>query len=71
MNPGQNIRNFRKQRNLSQKRLAEMVNISPSYLCDVEKGRCNASLRVIVDLAVVLQVNVNELLIDSFEKSKM
>lgn len=62
MSLGQQIKNIRQEQNLSQKQLAQLVQISPSYLCDVEKGRCNCSIRVLKRISLVLNVEIAELL---------
>ena len=62
MDIGNNIRLLRIQKGLNQKQLAERSGISPSYLCDLEKGRFDGSIRVLQCIAAALDVNVSELL---------
>ncbi|MEM1485555.1 helix-turn-helix transcriptional regulator [Oscillospiraceae bacterium PP1C4] len=62
MNVGQQIKNLRQQRHYSQKQLAQLAQISPSYLCDMEKGRYSGSLRILSRIALVLGVELAELL---------
>ncbi len=62
MNTGKTIRNIRQQQHLSQKQLAQLVEISPSYLCDMEKGRYNGSVRVLQKIAAALKVDLATLL---------
>ena len=62
MDIGQKIKNLRQERNYSQKRLAELAGIAPSYLCDIEKGRYDGSVRALAKIAEALQVELKELL---------
>ncbi|MBE6905023.1 helix-turn-helix domain-containing protein [Marasmitruncus massiliensis] len=62
MSIGQQIKNIRQERHLSQKQLAQMAQISPSYLCDVEKGRCNCSIKILKRISLALNVEIAELL---------
>ena len=59
---GQRIRNYRKQRGLSQEQLAEAVNISVTHMSHIETGNTKLSLPVLVALAGVLQVACDDLL---------
>ena len=56
------IRLLRIQKGLNQKQLAERSGISPSYLCDLEKGRFAGLIRVLQCIATALNVCVSELL---------
>lgn len=62
MSIGQQIKNIRQERHLSQKQLAQMAQISPSYLCDVEKERCNCSIKILKRISLALNVEIAELL---------
>ncbi|BCG94453.1 helix-turn-helix domain-containing protein [Mesorhizobium sp. 131-2-1] len=57
-----NLRRLRHARGLSQDDLAYEAQVSRSYLSQIEKGKYYASLRIIEQLAVVLQVEPWELL---------
>lgn len=61
---GQRIRKFRKARGLSQERLAECVGISTTHMSHIETANTKLSLPVLVDLARVLEVQVDTLLYD-------
>ncbi|WP_177199267.1 helix-turn-helix domain-containing protein [Clostridium frigidicarnis] len=64
---GENIKKLRKERNLTQKQLAELIKISTSYLQQLELGQKeNPSINVLDKLAEVLNVQVDYLL-DRFE----
>lgn len=58
-----NIKKFRKEKNISQRELAKLVNISPGYLSHLENGgRKNPSILLIKKIAQVLEKNMNDLL---------
>ena len=56
------IRKFRKQKNISQEKLAELIDKCPSYISYIETGRKRLSLETLVDIANTLQVSADELL---------
>ena len=66
---GKRIRAKRKQMDLSQEELAEMVNISTVHMSHIETGNTKLSLPVLVDLANALQVRADDLLFDSSRDS--
>lgn len=41
---GLKIRTIRKEKGLSQERLAEMANLHPTYISNIEQGKVNASI---------------------------
>lgn len=51
---GLNIAYFRKQRGISQIKLAEMVNISRTHMSRIETADCAVSLDVIFDICDAL-----------------
>ena len=53
---GLNIAYYRKERGLSQMRLAEMVNVSRTHMSRIETADCAVSLDVIFDLCDALGV---------------
>ena len=58
MNIGEKIKNLRKERKISQKRLAELSGISGSFLCDIEKGRTNPSIVTLQKIANNLNTEI-------------
>ena len=58
----ENIKNRRKQLNISQSKLAEMINMSANYITDIENQRTWVSDTTIVKIASALGVEVFELL---------
>ena len=67
---GRRIKAARTRLDMTQERLAEQVNLSPSHLSNIETGTTKVSLPTIVKLANALQVSVDRLLADSVVQSK-
>jgi DNA-binding XRE family transcriptional regulator len=56
------IREYRIQKGMNLKELAEKAEISTGYLCHLEKGtRVNPSIKVIEKIAKVLGKNISDL----------
>lgn len=53
---GLNIAFYRKQRNLSQIQLAELVNISRTHMSRIETADCAVSLDVVFDICDALYI---------------
>ena len=68
---GKRIKIARIKADLTQERLAEMVEISPTHMSNVETGTTRVSLSTIVSLANALSVTVDDLLCDSVIKAKV
>lgn len=58
---GQNIAKYRKTKQISQEKLAEMVDLSREYITRVEKGQKNISLKKLFAIADALEVGFNKL----------
>ena len=67
---GRRIKAARIRLDMTQERLAEKVNLSPSHLSNIETGTTKVSLPTIIKLANALQVSVDSLLTDSVVQSK-
>lgn len=59
---GEKIRAGRKRAKLTQEKLAEKVNISPTYLSEIENDHKQAGRDVLCSIAEVLDVSVDYLL---------
>ena len=59
---GARIREARKSKRLSQNELAEMINISPSHMSDIENGKKTIKLDILMRLTEALQVSADWLL---------
>ncbi|MCU4716030.1 helix-turn-helix domain-containing protein [Bacillus cereus] len=64
---GSRIREERLKLNLTQEILAEDINISVSYMGQIERGERNLSLDTLVKLSYRLSVTVDYLLLDSVQ----
>lgn len=61
---GQQIRKFRKIHGYSQEELAEKVCISTTHMSHIETGNTKLSLNLLVNLAHILDVSVDDILFD-------
>lgn len=68
---GKRIKIARIKADLTQERLAEAVEISPTHMSNIETGTTRVSLSAIVSLANALSVTVDDLLCDSVVKAKV
>ncbi len=59
---GNKIRKFREERGLSQKQLAEMINVSNSRISNWEQGINRPDADIIADICGALEVSPSELL---------
>ncbi|EJL43993.1 helix-turn-helix domain-containing protein [Brevibacillus agri] len=66
MGIGENIRLYRKKKGLTQQQLADLTNLSRSYLADIERNRYNPSVDTLKSIAKGLQINPNVLLNEEF-----
>lgn len=67
---GVRIRRLRKEKGLTQQKLAEMSSLEPSNISHIERGATKLSLPSIVNIANSLGVTVDDLLCDSIVESK-
>lgn len=58
---GLNIAYYRKQRDLSQIKLAELVNISRTHMSRIETADCAVSLDVVFDICDALHISPDKL----------
>jgi len=59
---GDHIRQLRKERGLSQETLSFKADLHRNYICDVERGARNISLKAMKQLADGLGVSLMELM---------
>lgn len=58
---GRRIQELRKARGLSQEKIAEKADISPTYLSRIEYGRENPTLDMLIKLSNALEVEIWEM----------
>ena len=66
---GKRIKIARIKAGFTQEHLAELVDLSPTHLSNIETGSTRVSLQSIINLSNALSVSVDELLSDSIIKS--
>ncbi|MED3282433.1 helix-turn-helix transcriptional regulator, partial [Bacillus thuringiensis] len=81
INVGQKIMAFRKDAGLTSKRLAELADITPSMLSQIEKGITNPSLQTLKLISVALNIplfnffledtNTEELVVRANQRKKI
>lgn len=62
---GQKISKIRKEKKISQAKLAEMINISPSSLCRFERGLYEPSYEILEKICEVLDIPLSEIFVQS------
>ena len=58
---GNNVRKWRKMRDLSQEALAEKAQLHPTYVSGVESGNRNPTIKVVDRIAKALDVEPGQL----------
>lgn len=67
---GKRIKIARIREGISQEKLAELVELSPSHMSNIETGTTRVSLVAIVRIANALNVTVDDLLCDNLIRAK-
>jgi transcriptional regulator with XRE-family HTH domain len=58
---GQRILELRREKSLSQEKLALKANIDRAYMHLIEKGKTNVSLELIEKIAIALEIDIKKL----------
>lgn len=66
---GNRIRELRKEKKLSQEKLAEISELHPNYIGMVERGERNPSLLNISKFAIAFKIELSELLKINHDKN--
>lgn len=65
---GKNLKKHRKERNLTQERLASRAGYHRTYISALERGRVNPTLRTLTNLSDELGIPIQELFDDTKQK---
>lgn len=66
---GEKVKRLRKKRNLTQEKLAEIIDISPRNLSKIEVGECFVKAETLEKLLMALSVTTEELFANEHLKS--
>ncbi|MFR4440012.1 MAG: helix-turn-helix domain-containing protein [Hungatella sp.] len=69
MSVGENIRNIRQEKGLTQAYVAKQAGITQAMLCQIERGTKNPSLQIGKEIADVLGCALDRLIIDNVSGS--
>lgn len=58
---GERIKIGRKSLGITQEKLSEKIDVSPSYISEIERGTSICSLEVLVEISEVLNLNLDNL----------
>ncbi|WP_185291330.1 helix-turn-helix domain-containing protein [Staphylococcus warneri] len=67
---GDNLKRIRKEMKLTQQGMADRMDISRSYLSDLENAKRSTSINTVLYIAKTLDISVNELVNDKLELDK-
>jgi transcriptional regulator with XRE-family HTH domain len=59
---GKRVKELRLGNNLSQGKLAKLLDVHPTYISGIERGKRNLSLRNIERIAAALKVSIKDLI---------
>lgn len=58
---GDNVYEKRKQKRMTQERLALVADLNRTYIISIESGKRNPSVKVLEKISVALQIDIKEL----------
>ncbi len=64
-NIGQRIKTVRKSQGITQEKLAELINVSPHYIYEIEKGLKKMSLETFISVTCALNISADYILFGS------
>jgi len=59
---GERLKKLRKQKGLTQEKLAELAQIDPKSVIDIESGKRNPTLKTLRKITNALKVNISSML---------
>lgn len=60
-NLGKNLKRYRKDANLTQEQLAELVGIHPTYVGKLEIGKSNPSTKMLFRISRALKITLSDI----------
>lgn len=66
---GRKIKEQRVKKNISQEELAEIVDVTPSYISNLERGNRLASLKTTLDIVNALDMSFDYLMLENMKNS--
>lgn len=69
MNIGNNIKNLRKQKNLTQEQVAEKLGVSYQAVSRWENNANTPEIALLPEIASIFDISIDALFADNFEKS--
>ncbi len=66
MQVGERIRKKRKELGYTQANLAEKVNLSTEYICEIETGRKSASLMALTGISEIIGLSIDEIVFGKY-----
>ncbi len=59
---GENLKRIRSEKNITQSKLAEILDVDRSFVSNIENGKTNPTLSTITKLAKALDVQIEKLI---------
>ena len=61
---GEKLRNLRLENNMTQEQVAQLVEVDPKYISQIENGKNNCTLKLLIKFCNFYQVTPNDILVD-------
>lgn len=61
---GKRIKTFRLNKSLTQEKLSEILDVTPTYIAMVETGKTGMSIETLIKISIALNVTPNDILQD-------
>lgn len=68
---GSRIKSERKKRSLSQEKLAELINVTPHYIYEIERGLKAMSLETLVNMSEAMGLSADYILFGDRQKNNV
>jgi DNA-binding XRE family transcriptional regulator len=59
---GKNLKNYRLKARITQKELAEKIGVSHFWICKLEKGKKNTTLKLLISISEKLNIDLKDLI---------